>query len=72
MKDQHVNESQEKKILTCLKSGRSVTPMFALKKWGVFRLSARIFQIRKKHKVENIGETNGNKHYARYVYRGEK
>lgn len=70
--EQHSNTTQEQKILSCLKSGRSVTPMFALKKWGVFRLSARIFQIRKSHKVENIGETNGKKHYARYVYRGAK
>lgn len=39
-------KSQNEKILTHLKSGKSLTPQAALKKFGTFRLAARIYDLR--------------------------
>ena len=60
------NPSQEKQILKFLQSGRSITPLAALKRWGCFRLGARIFQLRKSHEIENVWEERDGKRYARY------
>jgi len=68
----NTNPTQEAQILKYLQAGRSITPLAALKKFGCFRLSARIFTLRKNHNIENIGESNGNKHYARYRLVKEK
>ena len=38
--------SQNKGILAYLQSGKSITPIEALKEFGCFRLSARIFDLR--------------------------
>ena len=40
-------EAQTKQILAYLESGKSITPIDALNLFSVFRLSARIFDIRK-------------------------
>lgn len=40
------NKSQNQMILEHLMSGKSITPMDALTKFGCFRLSARISDIR--------------------------
>jgi len=39
-------KSQKAQILASLKSGVLVTPQMALKKWGCFRLAARINDLR--------------------------
>jgi len=45
-------QAQTKQILAHLESGKSITPIDALNLFGVFRLSARIFDIRKLgHKI---------------------
>ena len=61
------NTSQVAKILNYLQSGRSLTPIAALKLFGCFRLASRIYEIRKTHKVVNIGEGRGGKIFAKYV-----
>lgn len=60
------NTSQEQRILAYLKSGRSLTPMAALKLFSCFRLAARIAEIRKKHNVINLWEERDGKKFARY------
>lgn len=40
--------SQEKKILTALLRGKKLTPLSALKQFNCLRLSARIFDLKKK------------------------
>lgn len=61
------NTSQEQKILAYLKSGRSLTPLAALRLFGSFRLGARIFDLRRAgHNIVNLGETRDGKTYARY------
>lgn len=41
-------DSQERQILAYLQSGRTLTPLDALRLFGVFRLGARIFDLKKK------------------------
>ena len=53
--------SQNQKILDYLLSGKSLTPISALNKFGCFRLSARINDLRKKghniaHQHKDINE----------------
>ena len=59
--------SQEDLILNHLKLGYSITPLEALQKWGVFRLGARCFNLRKKgYNIKSeIVKSNG-KHYSKY------
>jgi len=56
--------SQKAAIYAYLKSGRSITPMDALQKFGCFRLAARVCELRREGKPI-IGEPQG-KHF---VYR---
>ena len=39
-------QSQNKRILADLQQGISITPMFALRRYGTLRLSARIYDIK--------------------------
>lgn len=39
--------TQNKQILNYLKTGKSITPLEALYEFGCFRLSARIFDLKK-------------------------
>lgn len=41
-----LRRSQNKKIACYLKSGRSLTQQDAIEKFGIYRLSARIFDLR--------------------------
>ena len=59
--------NQGKEILKYLETGRALTPLDALSKFGCFRLAARIYTLRKEGKViltDNV-KKNG-KTYARY------
>ena len=47
--------SVNEKILKYLQKGKSITPMEALEKFGCFRLSARIWELKKEgHDIETI------------------
>lgn len=55
--------SQEEMILKRLKQGRSITPLQALEWYGCFRLSARIYDLKRKgYEIVNVG----NKQFAEY------
>lgn len=59
--------SQQKNIENVLVRGGSITPIDALQQFGVFRLSAIIFNLREKgHKIKTKMIGNGNKKYASY------
>lgn len=46
-------ETQKKQILEHLQGGHVVTPMRALHNYGCYRLSARIYDLRKEgHKIK--------------------
>ena len=60
-------------ILGHLKQHGSIEPLDALQSYGVYRLAARILDLRVSgHRIETIKQTSSNgKKYARYIYRGE-
>lgn len=60
-------KSQNKQVLAMLQRGRKITPLEALEKFGCFRLSARIGQLRDMgyHIITTIVRKNG-KRFAQY------
>lgn len=64
--------TQTEQILQRLKTGRTLTPIDALNNYGVFRLAARVKDLRDQgHDVVTIREVHGEKTFARYMLRSE-
>jgi hypothetical protein len=60
--------SQCQAILKYLQTGRSITPYAALDRWGVFRLAARIRELRNRgHKIDTHIISVGRKKVAAYL-----
>jgi len=60
-------KSQNQKILSYLKSGKDLSPITALNKFGCFRLAARISDLRNQgHTIWTNYITKGNKTFATY------
>ena len=64
-------------ILTHLQTDKSITPLKALKEYGVYRLSDTIFQLREKFDIKTKQESTLNRFnkvvkYAKYIYVGVK
>ena len=65
--------SQNKQILNYLLSGKKLTPLTALNKFGCFRLSARILDLRKEgHNITTKNVTRKGKTFAEYSLQGGK
>ena len=64
--------TQDQLILAHLLTGKTITPIEALRKYGTFRLSARVFNLRKQgyNVVTDIVYKNG-KHFASYSLLGK-
>jgi hypothetical protein len=61
------SDTQSSQILSWLKRGRSITPIDALNRFGVFRLAARVADLRKDgHPIQTKIVYAGDKHFARY------
>lgn len=64
-------ESQNAQVLAWLKSKegkKGLTPLDALRRFGCWRLGARIYNLRSMgHRIETEWETDGHKRWARYV-----
>lgn len=61
------DKSQTENILDYLLTGKSLTPLDALRLFQCFRLSARILEIKELgYQVETIIESNGKKKFASY------
>ena len=59
--------TQNQRILDYLKSGKTLTPLTALKKFGCFRLSARIFNLREQgNAILTKNVTRKGKTFAEY------
>tara|TARA_Y100001973_G_C5194764_1_gene333436 strand:- start:105 stop:344 length:240 start_codon:yes stop_codon:yes gene_type:complete len=61
--------SQEKQIKHYLESGGKISGILALDKFGCYRLSAVIFNLREKGldiKTKMVKNSNGRKKYAEY------
>ena len=69
----NTNGNQCLTVLSHLKKHGSIEPLDSLKLYGIYRLSARILDLRNRgHRIDTIKETSANgKKYARYIYRGE-
>jgi len=65
---------QAHEVLTYLKQHTTIEPKEAWTKLGVYRLAARIKEIRDAdHKVETIRVyQNERTYYGKYIYKGEK
>ena len=64
-------KTQTEKILNYLKSGKSLTPITALNKFGCFRLAARISDLRKDgHTIFTETINKAGKSFASYKYNG--
>lgn len=62
-------ESQESQILAALQAGIRITPAYALKHFGCFRLSGRIHALRKRLGIaieSHLVKTETGKHVAEY------
>lgn len=60
-------KTQNQMILEYLKSGKSITPLTALNKFGCFRLSARILNLREQgHAIITKNITRQGKTFAEY------
>lgn len=60
-------QSQNAGILQALKEGARITPMGALRRFGCFRLSARIADLKKAgHKIKTRMVSKGDKRFAEY------
>lgn len=60
-------KSQEDKIYKLLMSGKSITPMDALRRFGVMRLGARIYDLREQGvKINTAIVKRRNRRYAEY------
>lgn len=62
--------TQCEQILKHLQTRGTLTPIDALNEYGVFRLAARVKDLRDSgHNVVTIRETQGEKVFARYLLR---
>tara|TARA_R100001510_G_C7572172_1_gene148175 strand:+ start:120 stop:305 length:186 start_codon:yes stop_codon:yes gene_type:complete len=58
--------SQNKKLLSYLKNNGSIDPMQSLNELGIYRLAARIYDLRSKGNIiKTIKQQNG---YTKYIY----
>jgi hypothetical protein len=58
--------SQNKKLLSYLKNNGSIDPMQSLNELGIYRLAARIYDLRSKGNIiKTIKQENG---YTKYIY----
>jgi|TARA_R100000353_G_scaffold167352_1_gene129390 hypothetical protein len=58
--------SQNKKLLSYLKKNGSIDPMQSLNELGIYRLAARIYDLRSKGNIiKTIKQENG---YTKYIY----
>lgn len=59
--------SQEDKIYKLLMSGKSITPLIALRRFGIMRLGARIYALREQGvKINTVIIKQRGKRYAEY------
>ena len=65
--DYEQRQTQKKKILEYLKTGKSITKLEALKMFGCWNSGDAILHLRRAgHKIETTMITNGKKRFASY------
>ncbi|RMH19756.1 MAG: hypothetical protein D6698_05290 [Gammaproteobacteria bacterium] len=67
------SRSQKEWVLDMLQRGHSITPLDALNGCGCLRLSARIYELRRKgYDIRAVLEKRRGKQYARYYLAREQ
>ena len=65
--------AQNKRILKFMQRGNAITPMSALKMFGCFRLSGRVYDLKKDgHKIERRLVRRSGKNFAEYRIKTER
>ena len=60
-------KTQNERILKFLKSGKTITPLQALRMFGCFRLAGRIFELKKAgHKIMPEMILKNRKYFTKY------
>ena len=63
-----MKESQNKTVLDWLQSGKELTAYQAAVYMGIFRLSARIYDLKDRgHEITSTMEFDGSKHWSIYA-----
>jgi len=63
-----VRITQNRRVLGFLRAHRTITPLVALKRLGVMRLGARIWELKKDgHRITSSLTKGAGKHYAKYT-----
>ena len=66
-------DTKTAKVLNHLKNRGSITSWDAIENYHATRLSAIIFNLRKKYVIHTVMIDNGyGTRYAKYIYKGEK
>ncbi len=59
--------SQSDQIIDYLAAGHTLTPIDALKRFGCFRLGARVYDLKREgHRIKSEMVRKGEKRFARY------
>lgn len=58
--------TQAQTVYRHLKTGKSITALQALKRWGILRLAARIDELRRHHVIETAFKSRNGKRWASY------
>ena len=58
--------SQNQRVLKHLKSGKPLTSLQALNKFGIMRLAARINELKLNHNIESKPVKRDGKRFAQY------
>lgn len=62
-----MTESQNKQVLAWLQSGQSITQFQAASYFGIYRLGARIHDLKRQgHPIKSVLEFDGSRHWSRY------
>jgi len=62
-----MKQSQQDRIINFLATGRSLTPLQALSRFGCMRLGARIWQLKRDgHRIQAEMVRRGGKTFAQY------
>ena len=59
-------KSQKELIREYLKKGKRITPLETLKKFGCFRLGARIYELKKEMDIHSRLVTKNGKRFSEY------
>ena len=69
----NTKDSQNKQVLKWLKNGQSLTAFQAASYFGIYRLSARIWDLHKKgHPIKSELHFDGSKHWSSYTLNKSK